>query len=232
VTVVEINGDSEALFQHYPHPADAVRANMIFTADGAAAIGGRVQRITCRTDQLLFHHLRTLADVILVGAATARAEGYGPIRPPQRIAVLSRTGCLPSAMFGGPVPPIVVTDKTAAESMKLRTGERPEVLIAGEHQVDIAAAIGLLRAAGMRRVLCEGGPTVLDEISRAGLLDEICVTIAPRLAGIQPVGVPPGPRLEFPIEMRLRHALVHEDYLYLRYVRRRGPDHETDGREV
>ncbi|ETB24599.1 hypothetical protein O983_13245, partial [Mycobacterium avium 09-5983] len=63
----------------YADPPDGVRANMIFSADGAAAFGGRAGPLSCRTDQRLLRILRGLADVVLVGAGTARAENYGPV---------------------------------------------------------------------------------------------------------------------------------------------------------
>ena len=216
----------------YADAPDGVRANMIFSADGAAAFGGRAGPLSCPVDQQLLKILRRFADVVLVGAGTARAENYGPVRltealtqvhgaAPPPIAVISRTGVLPARLFSNPdQPPILVTCAQAAAQHELSSDDRCRVLVAGEDSVDVTHALALLRAGGMRRVLCEGGPTLLDELVEADAVAEICVTLAPKLAASQPVGQRLAPsRLVAPVTMRLAHALVHDDYLFLRYRR-------------
>lgn len=217
----------DELLTHYAAAPDGVRANMIFSADGAAAFAGRAGPLSNPVDQALVRELRTFADVVLVGAGTARAEGYGPVRlrampvdrPIPPIAVVSRTGRLPESLFADPAQrPILVTSAHAASEHDLVADARRDVLIAGEATVDVSAALAELRARGLRRVLCEGGPTLLDELTAADLVEEICVTVAPRLAGVQEVGRGGG-ALADPIPMRLDHVLGHEDYLYLKYSR-------------
>jgi riboflavin biosynthesis pyrimidine reductase len=221
-------GDIAELAAFYADPPDGVRANMIFSADGAAAFGGRAGPLSCPTDQQLLRILRGFADVVLVGAGTARAENYGPVRltdaqrekrhaegrpAPPPIAVISRTGALPTTLFSEPEqPPILVTCARSA-------ARHPLSLIAGEDSVDVTRALALLRAQGMGRILCEGGPTLLDELVDADAIDEICVTLAPKLAGSQPLGRRQLSRLSLPAAMRLEHALAHGDYLYLKYRR-------------
>jgi riboflavin biosynthesis pyrimidine reductase len=212
----------------YADPPPGVRVNMIFSADGAAAFGGRAGPLSCPLDQQLLKTLRGFADVVLVGAGTARAENYGPVRltdagrtAPPPIAVISRSGRLPSRLFDDPdQPPIVVTCAHAAAARDERSDDGRRVLVAGEESVDVARAVALLRARGMQRVLCEGGPTVLDALVEADAVDEICVTLAPKLAASQPVGqrLSPSP-LPAPVSMRLEHALVCDDYLFLKYRR-------------
>ena len=73
-------GGITELASFYADPPEGVRANMIFSADGAAAFGGRAGPLSCPTDQQLLKILRGFADVVLVGAGTARAENYGPVR--------------------------------------------------------------------------------------------------------------------------------------------------------
>jgi riboflavin biosynthesis pyrimidine reductase len=220
----------------YADPPQGVRTNMIFSADGAAAFGGRAGPLSCPTDQQLLKILRGFADVVLVGGGTARAENYGPVRltdaqraerqregrtAPPPIAVITRTGRLPDNLFSShDQPPILITCAQAAARPDLGDDERRHVLVAGEDSVDVARAVGLLRAQGMRRILCEGGPTVLDELVEADAVAEICVTLAPKLAASQPVGHRSQPsRLPAPATMRLEHALVCNDYLFLKYRR-------------
>lgn len=111
LTSVEDPGDLSGLYADAP---DGVRANMIFSADGAAAFRGRAGTLSCPADQHLLRDLRAFADVVLVGAGTARAERYGPARfteaqealrgadrgvAPPTIAVVSQTGQLPPTLF-------------------------------------------------------------------------------------------------------------------------------------
>ncbi|BBX61362.1 hypothetical protein MSAS_05360 [Mycobacterium saskatchewanense] len=228
-----VDGIAE-LEEFYTDAPDGVRANMIFSADGAAAFGGRAGPLSDPTDQRLLRTLRCFADVVLVGAGTARAENYGPVwltdaqrawrraegRPaPPPIAVVTRTGEVPARLFTDPdQPPILVT--CAAAAGRRRFDDDRRVLVAGEESVDVAGAVASLRAQGMPRILCEGGPTLLDELVEADAIAEICVTLAPKLAGSQPVGRRLDPaRLSAPHTMRLEHVLAHDDYLFLRYRR-------------
>lgn len=219
----------------YADPPDGVRANMIFSADGAAAFAGRAGPLSCPTDQRLLNILRGLADVVLVGAGTARAENYGPVRlsdaararrhhegrpEPPPIAVVSRSGELPPRLFSNPdQQPILVTcARTAAQQDP--DDDRQYVMVAGEDSVDVSRAVAMLREQGMHRILCEGGPTLLDELVEADAVTEICVTLAPKLAASQPVGQRTHPaRLPTPVTMQLEHALVCDGYLYLKYCR-------------
>ena len=87
-----------------PGAAPWLRASMVASVDGAASLGGRSGGLSGDADRLVFSVLRSLADVILVGAGTARAEGYRPVRDGEVWASL-RAG-------RAPVPPIaVVTGK-------------------------------------------------------------------------------------------------------------------------
>lgn len=216
--------DIAELASFYADPPPGVRANMIFSADGAAAFAGRAGPLSCPTDQQLLRILRGFADVVLVGAGTARAENYGPVRltdsertVPPPIAVISRSGRLPARLFSNPdQPPIVVTCARAAAARD----DTRRLVVAGEDSVDVATAVALLREQGMHRILCEGGPTVLDELVEADAVAEICVTLAPKLAASQPVGHRPTPSpLPAPVAMRLEHALACDDYVFLKYRR-------------
>ncbi|OBI82059.1 pyrimidine reductase family protein [Mycobacterium sp. E740] len=213
----------DELIDYYREPPIGVRANMIFSADGAAAFSGRVAPLSDPTDQQLLVALRDFADVVLVGAATARAENYGPVKPtengarPARMAVVSRSGNLPDSLFASPAQrPILVTSAKAVSQNALDGDDRWELLVAGDETVDVTVMATELRQRGLSRVLCEGGPTLLDELVTADLIDEICVTLAPKLAGAQLPGTA-SPGLSAPTMLRLEHVLSHRDYLYLKY---------------
>ncbi len=228
-------GDITELASFYADPPDGVRANMIFSADGAAAFGGRAGPLSCPTDQHLLRILRGFADVVLVGAGTARAENYGPVRltdaqrqkrraegrtAPPPIAVVSRSGELPARLLGDPgQPPILVTCARSPARHDVGDAARLPAMVAGDDSVDVSRAVELLRERGMHRILCEGGPTLLDELVDADAIAEICVTVAPKLAGGQPVGLRRPARLSVPVAMRLEHALAYDDYLFLKYRR-------------
>ncbi|MFZ2177207.1 MAG: pyrimidine reductase family protein [Rhodococcus sp. (in: high G+C Gram-positive bacteria)] len=229
--------DDESAEQFYCDPPDGIRVNMVAGLDGAAAFGGRVRPLSDAVDHELLRALRVYADVVLVGAGTVRAEGYGPVRltdeearyrrerwalesaPP--IAVVTRTGNIPldSPMFTGETKPIVVTTERAAGALDTALTDAADILVAGNDTVDLPAAVAALRARGLRRILSEGGPTLLDDLVFHDLVDEMCLTLAPRMAGPQPQPASTGPMLEAPRTLTLEHVLVNNDFLYLRYGR-------------
>jgi riboflavin biosynthesis pyrimidine reductase len=198
--------DAEALTLAYAYPQMPVqrawvRANFISTLDGAATgDDGRSGTINTGADREVFALLRALADVILVGAGTARTEGYrrATVRAPWRslrqgrpahptTAVLSRSGRLPPQLSAdrrdsGDVMMITCTRAglQAIDQAREALGE-DHVIVTGEDTVDLAAAIDSLAARGLPRVLCEGGPHVLGDVAASGRLDELCLTIAPTL---------------------------------------------------
>jgi riboflavin biosynthesis pyrimidine reductase len=229
-------GDITELASYYAEPPHGVRINMIFSADGAATFGGRVGPLSGEIDQQLLEILRGFADVVLVGAGTARAENYAPVQltetqraqrhragrtQPPPIAVISRTGALPATLVSNPnQPPLLVTCRKPPAPRDAGGDQRCGVLVAGEASVDVVQAIALLRAHGLSRVLCEGGPTLLDELVNADAVDELCVTVAPKLAAGQPLRQRRRPsQLAVPATLRLAHALNHDDYMFLRYRR-------------
>jgi 5-amino-6-(5-phosphoribosylamino)uracil reductase len=202
----KVRGEAiEALADLYAYPDPCpetgwVRANMASTLDGAAAgADGLSGSIGSAVDKVVFAVLRGLADVVLVGAGTARAEGYGPARakpefarrrldagqwPAPALAFVTRSGRLPThpELFTGPDAAWIVTCAAAdVEALHGIAGER--VLVAGESDVDPAVAVAQLAARGMRRVLLEGGPSLLARAVAVGRVDELCLTITPQLTG-------------------------------------------------
>ncbi|MFD9664227.1 pyrimidine reductase family protein [Rhodococcus sp. NPDC059968] len=229
--------DEVSAEEFYRDPPDGVRVNMVASLDGAAAFGGRVRPLSDPVDHQLLRAMRAYADVVLVGAGTVRAETYGPVRlteeqaryrldrwgldTPPPIAVVTRTGNLPpdSPLFAGRVRPIVVTTRRVAEARGAALRESADIVVAGDGSVEMPALIAALRERGLGRILCEGGPTLLHDLVTHDLVDEMCLTLAPRLAGPQTLPASSGPTVQAPRTLSLEHALTNDDFLYLRYGR-------------
>jgi riboflavin biosynthesis pyrimidine reductase len=190
----------DELAAHYAYPEDgAVRANMVATVDGAISLDGRSKPISGPGDWYLFGLQRALADVVLVGAGTARSEGYGPGRARPEFAHLRQAAGQPAAptiacvtlsgaidpdadFLGGSHRAVVITCEAASERVSALHGTA-DVVVVGDEEVDLAAAITDLHERGMRRVLTEGGPSLLGSLTTDDLLDEVVATISPSLVG-------------------------------------------------
>ncbi|MCR1982003.1 dihydrofolate reductase family protein [Cellulosimicrobium cellulans] len=212
--------------------ASVVRANMVASVDGAAwGPDERSGSINDDADWRVFRVLRALADVVLVGAGTARAEGYTPLdRPrglrhlhdaPLELAVVSRSGRVPPTLAGTDRPPFVLTGPAGAATAR---GDVPadRVLVVGQdaaddtHEpgdaLDLAAGLAALAGRGLTRVLAEGGPSLLADLLAADLVDELCVTTTPTLVGPGPARIVagaarPGATTALPRGARLAHLL-------------------------
>ncbi|HTC82247.1 MAG TPA: pyrimidine reductase family protein, partial [Acidimicrobiia bacterium] len=196
---------------------------------------GRSGALGGPADKRLFAVLRALADVILVGAGTVRAEGYGPARLDERaqdhrsrwglasvpaIAVVTRACRLDwDAPFftAATHRPIVVTHRRAPAAEAVRASRVADVLVAGESQVDLARAVTMLGERGFAHVLAEGGPSLNGALAGAGVLDELCLTVAPRLVAGDAKRILTGPPLTPPPELTLRSLCEEDGYLFLRY---------------
>jgi riboflavin-specific deaminase-like protein len=244
----ENHADAVDLDAVYAYPRDVldagrpwVRANMVSTLDGAAQAGdGLSAGLSSPADKKIFGVLRALADVVLVGASTVRAEGYRPARPrpayvPARtaagrlpvpvIAVVSRSLDLDfdAPLFTEPLVTTVVLTGEDADPARLKAAESvADVIIAGEQGVDPAAAIEALAARGWIRILTEGGPHLLGQLLDAGCLDELCLSLSPQLAGGAATRMTTGSQLTPPQTMELRTLLEEDGFLFARYVRRPG----------
>lgn len=205
-----------------------VVVNMVATADGATDIDGRSGPIGGPADKVVFGALRAAADVVLVAAGTARAEGYGPARarpdgaPGPRIAVVTRSGDLdPSARLFGGGAPIVLTCEACPAERRTALEAVAEVVVAGGAGVDLALALDELGRRGARVVLCEGGPTLNGQLVAADLVDEWCITVSPLLAGGAAKRAAVGAATDPPVALALDRVLADDDgLLLLRYVRR------------
>ncbi len=236
--------DDAAVLELYRYPdgldRPLVRGNAIASLDGGATTGGTSGGLGGPGDRLLFAVQRELADVIVVGAGTARAENYGGVRlsvaqrerrqrrgqsevPP--IALVTRSGVLHHdlpVLTGSEATPLVLTCSDAATGARRRLGAAAEVLdCSGDDPaaVDLGIALESLAERGLLRVLTEGGPSLLGDFVAQQLLDELCLTSAPVLLGGSAVRIAAGPT-EVLSRLRPTHVLTDEEgYLYTRYVR-------------
>jgi riboflavin biosynthesis pyrimidine reductase len=213
----------------------SVRLNMIVSVDGGTSWNGVSGALGGPADKALFGALRSLADVVLVASATMRGEHYGPaVLAPKiqdarrergqtlvpRIAVVSRT-----CQFDWDTPfftaaterPIVLTVSSAPKAARTRAAEVADVIVAGEHDVEFPFAVGELGSRGAESVLAEGGPTLNGELARAGLLDELCVTLSPLLASGDAKRIIAGSTLDALEPLALCSICEEDDYLFLRY---------------
>lgn len=213
-----------------------VRANFVSSLDGSVTVGGRSGALGNAEDQRLMTVLRTMADVILVGAGTVRAEGYGGVRMPQAsvewrrdlglgdqppLAVVSaRLDLEPEHPFfsDAAVRPLVLTHAQAPATRRKALEAVADVIDCGEASVDPVLVIAALAEQGLTQVLCEGGPHLFGALIEAELVDELCLSLSPMLvaggAGRIAQGAAESPQL-----MQLKHALPAGDMLLLRYVR-------------
>lgn len=196
----------------------AVRLNMIASLDGATAVAGVSGGLGGAADHALFAVLRSLADVVLVAAGTVRAERYGPSSVP--IAVVSRSCRLDwdSRFFTAAIArPMVITVAEAPAAERKHAAEVADVIIAGDRDVDLRAALDALGARGFAAVLAEGGPTLNGQLATAGLLGELCLTLSPRLVGGDAKRILAGPPLVAGSAWRLRSLCEQDGFLFLRY---------------
>jgi len=196
----------------------AVRLNMISSVDGATAVDGLSGGLGGPPDRKVFAALRSLADVVLVAAGTVRAETYGP--GPVPIAVVSG-----SLEFDWDTPfftaaahrPLVIAHRRTATIAAMRASRVAEVVVAGESRVDLRLAVELLGERGFGAVLAEGGPSLNGALAEAGVLDELCLTVAPRLVAGDAKRILTGPALQPPPELALRSLCEEDGYLFFRY---------------
>lgn len=178
-----------------------VRMNFVESADGAVTLGGRSGALGGETDRALMQVLRAMADVIMVGAGTVRAEGYGGLLPgadevewrrshdledqPALAVVSGGLHLDPGApVFADAVRrPVLVTTDAAYRRRGSLFAHVADVIVCGEIVVDLAALLDLFANRGWRQVLCEGGPYLFGALLGADLVDEVCVTVAPRFVG-------------------------------------------------
>jgi riboflavin biosynthesis pyrimidine reductase len=233
---VDLSRDDLVEIYAYPHDRRWVRANFVSTLDGAAQGGdSKSGTLSSDADRMLFALLRSLCDVVVVGANTTRVEGYQPIRPDEvggqirsrlglapvpTIAVVTRTLDVDATLLhGGDAPTILVTTTAAATARGDRLPEGVAVVSKGEDSVDLAAALDELSARGLQRVLCEGGPRLMRDLASSGRLDELCLTLRPLIVAGDRHRIARGEAIVPELKMSLRSLLEADGDLFARYTR-------------
>jgi riboflavin-specific deaminase-like protein len=209
--------------------------NMVASADGRASFEGRTVGLGSEADTRMLTELRAVAEAVLVGTGTIRAEGYGRlVRNAERIARREAAGMAPTPAavlisrsfdipWGAPLfeaadQPVIVYTGAG--------GEPPEVAAPVEvvrlDDPEPRAVMADLRARGVRSLLCEGGPTLNSALLEAHVVDELFLTISPLLTGEHATPrIVEGHALPDPVDLMVECVLRHDEELYLRYRVRR-----------
>ena len=232
--------DDRALLEAYHHAPGVLRANFVATVDGSSSTEGAPGQLGGDADRRVFGLLRRLCDVVLVGAGTARDAGYGPLvlgdasarwrtergDPAHPVlALASRSLRLdPTAPLfrDAPVRPVVLTVASAPDERRAALADVADVVDCGDDEIDVARLRRVLADRRLHRVLCEGGPSLLGELVAADAVDELCLTVAPKLEG----GLAPriATRDGAPVALRdldLARVLVSDGTLLTTWRRRR-----------
>jgi riboflavin biosynthesis pyrimidine reductase len=159
-----------------------VGLSMVASIDGSTVVGGASAGLSSDNDTGVLIRLRAIADVIIVGAGTARGEGYGPpSKPGQRIGVVTRSGSVDTStdLFTSGAGFVITTNSADFEERGV------DVLRVGATQVDLTAAIRRIPelTPGATFVQAEGGASLNAALADAGLLDELNLTTSPAIVG-------------------------------------------------
>lgn len=205
--------------------------NFITTLDGRATMGGDTSRLGYQTDSRALMRLRTFADAVMVGAGTIRVERYDRILPEQRLrgyreqiglcqepltVILTDAMELPwdTGLFSdGHGEVLIATSSSASPPPTTTTVE----VLRYPGGVDVRQLLEhLRRERGVESVICEGGPTVLNELIKEGLVDDLFLTQNPVLVGSGERGLAQAP-LPAPVPAELAWALEAEGELFTRW---------------
>jgi riboflavin-specific deaminase-like protein len=217
-----------------------VALNMVSTLDGHATLAGRSGPIGGQADRQLFHALRTVVDAVMVGAGTVRTERYRRLvreESTRRIrrergleeepwaCVVSGSLDLPESipLLGDPAARVAILTSSTARLPRRDGGARVEyVRCTRDGRLDLSSAMAeLYERLSVHTVLCEGGPHLNSQLLADGLVDELFLSLSPKLAGEDVMGDPlrivAAPAIEPPAGLRLVSVLEHGSHLFLRY---------------
>lgn len=233
--------DDAQLEDLYRYPAgdgEWLAVNFVSSADGAVETGGQARPLSNPPDRKVLQLGSDLADVVLVGATTAMVEDFRGVHPGEETLEIRRrhdladvaptavvtTGSLPTdapAITRAATTTFVITCASAPEAKQKAWKEAgAELIVAGEQEVDLAAAVRELADRGMRRIDCEGGPHLFGGLIEAGLVDELRLTVSPLLVSGGASRIAAGTPLD-PVDMELATVLAEDGVLLLRYLLKR-----------
>ncbi|TXK17505.1 dihydrofolate reductase family protein [Homoserinibacter sp. GY 40078] len=171
------------------HDAAGIRINLIASVDGSArGDDGTSESLSSRPDRAVLGAIRAESDVVLIGAASLRAEGYLMPRT-ARLAVVTTSGDFAGASPApsGDAEPILVFGPVIARERTAASLDAPHRFIeleADSHgRLAPESIIASLIADGLGRIVCEGGPVLASQLLAAGLVGELCLSTSPRLVG-------------------------------------------------
>jgi riboflavin-specific deaminase-like protein len=213
-----------------------VFVNFVSSADGHATVDGRSGGLGDEGDRAIFHSLREHVDAVMAGTGTLRIERYGRIlgkqerrerrahreRSPEPLAVVvTRSGDIPAdiPLFAEPEARIVVFCPTEPE-LELSCKAQITLVRLEPGELTLTTALRRLRTDfNVRTLLCEGGPTIFGALLHEGLVDELFLTLAPKLVGGgHGPAISSGSELPEPRRLEPIWLLEREGSLYLRYA--------------
>lgn len=209
--------------------------NMVSSLDGKATLDWRTKGLSTEVDRRLFHHLRTQADAVMVGAGTAREERYGRITKNEELREKRvNEGFVPDALavvVSGrlELPPDLPLLNEPNQRVVIATGSEDELPgLQGDVEYarvgdDLPRLLGYLHERhGVRSVLCEGGPTLNSFLFAAGLVDELFLTMNPKVVGgAAALTIVAGRELVEPVELDLVSVAEADGELFTRWRVRR-----------
>ncbi|MFI5931041.1 pyrimidine reductase family protein [Actinoplanes sp. NPDC051494] len=223
----------EDLHARYPRmPAPTLRVNFVSSIDGAATVDGRSGGLGGPGDKKIFDTLRTGCDALVVAAGTVRAENYDALRLDEAGRRWRTDRGLPEfplmVIVSGSLDldpgQLVFTDAPIRPLVFTRAGSEPPPGLAGVAEIivmaDLAGLVAELHRRGATQILCEGGPHLFGALIAEDLVDELCLTLSPLLAGGSSGRIAAGTDGP-PREMALHGVLSEGDMLFLRYARSR-----------
>lgn len=210
---------------------------MVMGLDGSiAGPDGRSGSISSAPDRAVLAAIRRYADAYLVGAQTVRAERYSAVRALPEVVERRRASGLAAAptlavvsatcrfdwddvaFTGSEIRPIILTVERSEPAARQLASRWCDVVVVGAERVEPGAALTALADRGLTRVTCEGGASLLADMIRSDVLDEIDLTLAPLVTGApRPAGAGPAVLTR----MELTQLLEDDGFLFARYLRRR-----------
>ncbi len=209
--------------------------NFVASLDGRAAFQGRSGQLGGLSDRAMFHGLRERVDAVFAGTGTMGTERYGRlVRDPERrrrraeaglapdplACLVSRAGAIPYdiPLFEDPDSRVVVFTPTEPDLAGVQADV--EVVLLDPAELTLTTVMRRLRRDhGVRALLCEGGPLVFGALLQEGLVDELFLTLAPKLAGGgNDPAVTAGPELPELASLELVWAFEEDGSLFLRYA--------------